>query len=253
MKVRPADGFETAESQHISQPAYNVLPDEYQTKYDSKAAYNSFTKGFFGPSQQDIETASALTMEKEAEIVTEALETLQDEEEVPTTVPEAKIVATEDQEKQFLFESTTIIPEIEEEKQSSSTTESLMDAPMSTTESIYDEVRKSLSELFSREPEEEEIGTDLPAAAEEKVEKEITTSAPSTTTPEQSTVAFEEKKQDESTEVAHVVEFSTEPEIKANVTEINRSFVIATSTSQQVSHETEICYRGRCIKSIKKN
>lgn len=253
IRVRPADAFEGAESQHFSQPAYNVLLDEYQNKYDAKGAYNSFTKGYFGQQEREIETASALTMEKEPEPVTE--EVAIREEEVITSVPEAKIDATEDVEKDM--EATTILPEAEqtpveeeEPKQSqfSSTSDSILDEiAASTTESIYDEVRKSLSELFSRTPEGEEVPTDATPVTEEAL-RDTTTATPSTTSEEPAVT--EERKQDEAQEIARVIELSTEPEIKANVTEINRSYVIATSTSQQVTHETEICYRGRCIKSI---
>lgn len=256
IRVRPTDAFEAAESQHISQPAYNVLPDEYQDKYDAKGAYNSFTKRYFGQQDQEIETASALTMEKEPEPVTEEVAQLR-EEEVITSMPEAKIDATEEVEKDF--EATTVMPEAEqtpvegeEAKQSqfSSTSDSILDEiAASTTESIYDEVRKSLSELFSRTPEGEEVPTDAPLVTEsvkEETIKDTTTATPSTTPK----AVTEERKQDEVQEIARVIELSTEPEIKANVTEINRSYVIATSTSQQVTHETEICYRGRCIKSI---
>ena len=267
IRVRPADGFETAESQHVGQSAYNVLPDDYPAhKFDTKSAFNSFTKGYFGEQQQEIETASALTMEKEPEMITEHSAMAEEEEEMVTIVPEAKIDATEEEQKEY--EPTTMIPEEEKapvvDEESVEEQKTLEDAT-STTESIYDEVRKSLSELFSRTPEEveeaeaetEETPTEVPTVSQEQEE---TTATPSTTTSTSTTteqVPEEEKeqqpKEDAATEIAHVVELSTEPEVKANVTEINRSFVIATSTSQHVSHETEICYRGRCIKSVKKN
>lgn len=263
MRVRPADGFETAESQHVSQSAYNVLPDEY-SKYESKGAHNSFSKGFYGdfPVNQEIETASALTMEMEPEAITEEIVQQEMDEEVVTNVPEAKIDATE--EKEFLFESTTVVPEVEktatvqvEEKPLTTTTSQPIteEAPLTpTTESIYDEVRKSLSELFSRGPEEEEVATDSPLTEEKEVEpvteQEVPKETTTTTVAPEVTVAAEESHDEETASIAHVVELPTEPEVKANVTEINRSFVIATSTSQQVSHETEICYRGRCIKSV---
>lgn len=267
VRVRPADGFETAESQHIGQPAYNVLPDDDYSghKFDTKATYNSFTKGFYGQERQEdqeMETASALTMEKEAESVTEEIAVKQ-EEEVATRVPEAKIDATEDVEKEFLYESTTVLPESvdaaaageETKNEEPSTGDSLVeDAPSSTTESIYDEVRKSLSELFSRAPEDETVATDLPETNEEvegEVKKDTTSAAAPATTTTAAPVEETPRSDDEvATEIARVIELATEPEVKANVTEINRSYVIATSTSQQVSHETEICYRGRCIKSV---
>lgn len=268
IRVRPADAFETAESQHISQPAYNVLADEYSNKFDAKAAYNSFSKGYFGGSQennQEIETASALTMEKDQEIVTDGPSALmKDEDEIVASLPEeVKFDAIPEEAEKEIFESTTVLPEIEEEadkvEQPVSTFE---DTPATTAESIYDEVRKSLSELFSRAPEDEdeEAATDVAVTSEkeeinepvatEAARKETTTTTTTetpTTTSEHSVVVDDNEH---STEIAHIVEISPEPEIKANVTEINRSYVIATSTSQQVSHETEICYRGRCIKTV---
>lgn len=207
----------------------------------------------------DIETASALTMEKDPEIVTEEIAFKQDEEEVKeeeeevTTVPEANIDATE--EKDILYDSTTVVPEKKKYFD-------VVMEPTSTTENIYDEVRKTLSELFSKSPEDNEeeptVASVTDDSSEEEVAKETTTPAPSTTT--QSAIVEEktpEAVDDVPTEIAHVVELPTEPEIKANVTEVNRtsssSYVIATSTSQKVTHETEICYRGRCIKSLEKN
>lgn len=266
IRVRPLDTFEAAESQHVSQPAYNVLPSDFsRNKFESKGTYNSFTKNFLGkPDAEENETASPLVMEKEPEIVTEV------EEEVVgnTENPEYKIDATKDDDKEALFESTTILPETPETTVSTSTNSPVTGAQTSvgTTENIYDEVRKSLSDLFSRAPEEEQDATVVPEVAEDKDEEDVEDSEEEMpkepTIPEEDVplVSQDEKKDDEEekeevveeepvTELAQVIELPAEPEVKANVTEINRTYVI-TSTSQQVSHETEICYRGKCIKTI---
>lgn len=283
VRVRPVDGFETAESQHISQPAYNTLSEgPNKNVFDSKLLYSNFQKGYYSdvkPVDGEIETASALTMDKDVDEVTEQVKT----EDPITTVPEAKIDATEDEHEVVDFEATTILPEEEEVKDEKVIVEDNEEIPTNspvdnisnevpsytTTENVYDEIKKSLSELFSSSPDNEDgqiTTTKIPIPDEEKVvineeekvvEEEVgaVTNAPETKQEdgESEAEAVEEKQIDGVTELAHVVELHTEPEVKANVTEINRTYVIATSTSKQVSHETEICYRGRCIKSLKKD
>lgn len=209
-------------------------------------------------------------MEKEPEKVTE--EVVREDEVDVTALPEVNLDATEKEteEEKSIFESTTILPEEEEEKVEEVNPEPSTQAPIeesqkekSTTENIYDEVRKSLSNLFSESPAGEETTTTNPESKdepeielvkteveEEKVATEEVLKDSTTTTPAPEEVK-QQQEEDVATELAaHVVELPAEPEVKANVTEINRTYVIATSTSKQVSHETEICYRGRCIKSV---
>lgn len=208
-------------------------------------------------------------MEKEPETITG--EVVKEDEVVEvTTLPEIRDDANEETEEQkSIFESTTILPEVEkveEVNQEPSTQVPIVESQKekSTTENIYDEVRKSLSDLFSESPDEEETTTTIPELKDEpeielvktEVEEEklvteevLKDSTTTTTAPEET--KEEQPDKDASAELAaHVVELPAEPEVKANVTEINRTYVIATSTSKQVSHETEICYRGRCIKSV---
>lgn len=140
--------------------------------------------------------------------------------------------------------------------------------------SMFDEVKKSLSELFGMtedddEPadqlaledhedreqksleEEESIGNDEVEIDSTTIVPTVESEVTSTVKPAQvevTTTDKETKEEQSSTEAATQSQTTTE---KPGANPMG-SLILATSTSRQVSHETEICYRGRCIKTDKK-
>lgn len=118
-------------------------------------------------------------------------------------------------------------------KQENDTVAEVEAIPTTTTRGIFKEAQKALTELFSFDDDDEEIEDSATKMAYHSINREtteefITTSAlPPTDLP----AALEPVKKDEKT----------------------KPVVLATSQSTEVSHETEICYRGRCIKTEEKN
>lgn len=284
IRVRPVDTFETAESQHVGQKAYNVLTDEYRGKTETKLSYNSFakdnvplddfTKAFGGGRQAALEMTTISNDVSKEEDQTETTENLEETTklnevdytteyengvEIPTTFQvgvniEQKQELEEELEKEMLLESTTIVAEVEQplteissnDSKSTKDEEVLISKITTTTESVFDEVRKKLTDLFTK-PENEDNDVVVETTTNtEQIEEEVTTMP---------TIQEDRSKLDyvdeETTEQAIVQEVNEQPDVRANVTEVSPgTFVIATSTSKEVSHETEICYRGRCIKSV---
>lgn len=221
IKVRPADGFETAESQNIRNPFYNSL-DRDQKQEKSK----------------DISYEYHETAEEERKNEKVSINEFTDSEsstippESTTVVPTKDIESSSEEEMPVLpteqlygdLESTEVPESIEVES-----------VPKQEKKSELIEVAKqALTDLFhyASDLDDEDESQTPDEDFDNNEYSTSTTFAPDTlTTTEQ---PLEEEK----------------PAVKEESTKKDKK-LIATSTSTEISHETEICYRGRCIKTDK--
>jgi hypothetical protein len=231
--VRPADGFETAESQNIGNHFYNSLNDNTDEKKETKTKDFSFEFQESEEQEKKNEKVEAdPTVESSTEIA-ESVSTASPSEPttVSTTVKDQDVLAIED-----IFgkvdDLSTEIPESDE-----------TDIPKTEKKSELIEVaKKALTDLFHFASEENDDETDDTADQNEEFENEFSTST-TTFAPEILTTTLVpevEKKTEESV-------VKEEP----NVNDKKPAVIVGTSTSSEISHETEICYRGRCIKTDK--
>jgi hypothetical protein len=146
--------------------------------------------------------------------------------EVEKVEEEVKITTTKAPEKE---DSTTELPKMEEDKVVSETPQS----------GLFAEMKQKLSDLFALQDDEDD--------AEDEVAP--TTTTPKVTEPEITTqVAFIEEA---STDKEEVKEAPTTTSTPDQFKDPMGSLIFATSTATEISQETEICYRGRCIKTEK--
>lgn len=135
-------------------------------------------------------------------------------------------------------ETSTLTPETEEEV-TTTIPETTHEVSTEDDSSMFDEVRKSLKDLFGMSDDdenEEEIDTNTTIVPPTE-ESEVTTSTPEVSS-EQTVASTSEPIPDTTTD--------------STPSDPMGSLVLATSTSRHISLETEICYRGRCIKTDKK-
>lgn len=252
MRVRPVDTFETAESQHIGNHYLNTLIPQNSNKlhFDKDSSFRKDPvptekiekKEESMSTQQNIKDESievtnwsqdfmpklTVMTTNSPDVIDEVKELNKDDAVRNNSEEEIERVATstvnpETEEKEIV---TTITPEVATEDDSN----------------MFDEVRKSLKDLFGMIDDDNEgktlnidNNTTIVPPTEDLV-TEITTLVP-----EQSKVLSEN-----TSEPVYVTTDSSEPSDPMG------SLVLATSTSRHISLETEICYRGRCIKTDKK-
>ncbi|XP_063698221.1 mucin-12 [Culicoides brevitarsis] len=223
VRVRPVDTFETAESQHIGKHYLNTLIPGQQ----NLNKFNNFDKSTpveKTPVAQEEVTATTIA----PEVTEQEVKELNKDDAVHNNSEE---------------EVTTIVPVAPEEKEEIITT--IAPETVSVTEddsSMFDEVLKSVKDLFRMTDEEEaEAQAALAATTIQPETEEI---AVTTTIPQEEVVA--------ETTITPTVEAVETSEKSKSPSDPMGSLVLATSTSQHVSEETEICYRGRCIKTDKK-
>lgn len=183
VKVRPADAFETAETQYVGKQLYNSVVDGEKREGEKS---NQF--------EEEKETTTAKKDDIEATEIASTKETPLEHVFSETTTPEA---------------DTTEAPSL----------------------GMFDEARKALSELFSSEIDSDAVNME---EADDKLEalQDSTTTTMIPTTEESTTFAT-------TTEV-----ITSKPEesiVSSSSTQVKMS------TSQKVT--SEICYRGRCIKT----
>jgi hypothetical protein len=157
-----------------------------------------------------------------------------EELKVVTELPDAK-----KDEQTFEAELSTELPtELDEDlKEAMSETKDHSQNP-----SLFSEMKQKLSDLFSlqNDDDEEEVIT-LDTTEQSKVElneSELSTQ-----------ISF--IKQDSEKEEEAIKEVPTTTPSAPQIKDPMGSLIYATSTATEISHETEICYRGRCIKSEK--
>lgn len=251
------DTFETAESQHINSHVYNTAGFESLKTIDKAALQGKNLAN----------EAKGSNVVPEAPVTTTTTTT-----EAPATdLPETTTFSAQDTTP--LYETTSILPTEREvttaiptlEAQSDDdehqfSTEQFYDDEQDQIEDetdhqqgIFDDVKKQLSDLFAmaeNDPETEEVEDDeeqqyRPVAMASYHETEqASTENPITSTTISSDVApaASENRQEAATEVA----------AKSASDDAMGPMAIPTSTSNGITHETEICYRGRCIKTDEK-
>lgn len=320
VRVRPVDGFETAESQNYGHRVFNGLPEELSKESPQKSLSvfpvsntDDVDESEF-PNKDELSTTSY--SEESSPTITAALPTVhnqapnhepvttptteepigtmlpvdrlqeRDEEQFPvstTTVSSTRrydqseedlmMEESDEDHTEFPFSFDGVNDEVDELKTDSPITERSFyddyDASDLKTEkqanpdanpasSMMSEVKQKLAELFSfNDDYEYENNVKLkqqPAVyttidrtkSAEKVENESTIDNESTSTESESVETATTERP------LIITSTTTLAPSKSFHKKLMESVIYATSTSTEVSHETEICYRGRCIKSEKK-
>lgn len=270
VRVRPVDTFETAESQNIGRQIYNTIAVENNKKiqdfeaekeklnekpyFENESSINLDTTN--SPAKEEDITTTA-TPEIVTEIITEVPEEVQnettsfiEEEDEVTTIPQSKSPEIEEIE-----EATTIASN---ENSTEKFDEYNFDFDLENREakgedsqeepSMFDEVKKQLSDLFAM------------AEIDEERESMNSQNQQYTTIVRNKAPILEEVEEMETSEgetsTASTTTTTSEAPPTSSTTEISPfskdyfgNLILATSTSTEVSHETEICYRGRCVKT----
>ncbi|XP_029726435.2 mucin-2 isoform X1 [Aedes albopictus] len=251
------DTFETAESQHINSHVYNTAGFESLKTIDKAALQGKNLAN----------EAKGSNVVPEAPVTTTTTTT-----EAPATdLPETTTYGAQDTTP--LYETTSILPTEREvttaiptlEAQSDDdehqfSTEQFYDDEQDQIEDetdhqqgIFDDVKKQLSDLFAmaeNDPETEEVEDDeeqyrpVAMASYHETEQASTENPITSTTISSDAVApaASENRQEAATDVA----------AKSASDDAMGPMAIPTSTSNGITHETEICYRGRCIKTDEK-
>lgn len=237
VRVRPVDTFETAESQHIGKHYLNTLIPSQDT--------NKFNFDKTTTLKKDSED------NKEEQVVNWTRETtVSPVEEEVKELNKDDAVRNNSEEEVEKVETSTLIPETESDDKETVTTvlpDTAREVVTEDDSNMFDEVRKSLKDLFGMTDEENDDETSnlnvsttlMPQTEEVESVEEVTTINPEI-------VSIE-------TTVAPTADSVSVTTGDSNVpSDPMGSLVLATSTSRHISLETEICYRGRCIKTDKK-
>ncbi|KAB0804810.1 hypothetical protein PPYR_01780 [Photinus pyralis] len=163
-----------------------------------------------------------------------------------------KLVSTESNTKPVEVETTATPVEVRTTPFILATPEeSFLDSFYKMFDSVgpYEETVESTTKPTTTEPQTtQDVGvtsTELPP-----VEIQLTTTLPTTQNVTESTTVLVEQKQESSTEPATTLPPTTYPQTESTQPQI---WDVKTSTATEISHETEICYRGKCIKSSRNN
>lgn len=287
IRVRPIDGFETAESQNYGHQYINHIPNNVDVKEEKFDKVNQFDSGITSTSTMEVITSkveidtatpsielephtvasendstfSSTTTESESISTTEAATDApidisttimpDDQSNILTTIRpmESKVEdttkhANEQNDVQVTEHYNTETPLYEdydtERIFTETQNENREDDQEPQSSNIFSEVKQKLTDLFTIDNDYDYQENNLPLKMQQYTTIERNKSLNKISDDE-----FDKK--------------SVKP-LEAAVTEATSSFhknlmdsvVYATSTSTEVSHETEICYRGRCIKTDKK-
>ncbi|KAI8037158.1 hypothetical protein M5D96_009905 [Drosophila gunungcola] len=214
-----AENFETAESQNLGPQLYNALQAQSEKEELPK-------------------TTTPLTPATEAQTETVAVTTTVAS---PTTPEEYEVTTARDVEEATI---TSTLPVSEESATRRMDTAADVD-DLEVQPSIFSEVKKQLHDLFAVEESEDEAVTAALAAVGKRRQEYTSIRRTSPTTPSEKTTlapADEVTTTEPSANVAQSKKDSFHKDLMEHV-------VYATSTSTKVTSETEICYRGRCIRS----
>lgn len=288
IRVRPIDGFETAESQNYGHQYINHIPN-VDVKEEKFEKVNQFDSGITSTSTMEvitnkveIETTTPLI---ELEPHTEISVASENESTFSSTTTESESISTTEATTDAPIDiSTTIVPDdqsnilttirpmeskLEEttkhanDQNDAQVTEHYTETPLyedydteriftetqnenreddqePQSSNIFSEVKQKLTDLFTIDNDYDYQENNLPLKMQQYTTIERNKSLNKISDDE-----FDKK---------------SEKPLEAAVTEATFSFhknlmdsvIYATSTSTEVSHETEICYRGRCIKTDKK-
>ncbi|XP_017962446.1 mucin-5AC isoform X1 [Drosophila navojoa] len=224
------ENFETAESQNLGPQLYNSLYAGNDQKAElelEKAAVTTTTP--MTPATE------ALTTSSPAELVTTTAA-------APTTPAEYEVTTVKAPEATTTM-ATTLAMSDESATRRMDTAADVDD--LDTQPSIFSEVRQQLHDLFAIDESEDQAVTAALAAVGKR--RQDYTSIRRTKPVESTTVAATEAPAD----VLAITTLATPSGGKEDNfhKDLMQHVVYATSTSTKVTSETEICYRGRCIRS----
>lgn len=215
-----SENFETAESQNLGPQLLNAI----------QAA---------GEKEELPKTTTPLTPATEAQTETLAITTTMTS---PTTPEEYEVTTSRATEEATI---TSTFPMSQESATRRMDTAADVD-DLESQPSIFSEVKKQLHDLFAIEESEDEAVTAALAAVGKRRQEytSIRRTSPAPSLEEKTTEAPAEEEATTTTE-ATVAESKKDSFHK----DLMEHVVYATSTSTKVTSETEICYRGRCIRS----
>ncbi|XP_017014455.3 mucin-2 [Drosophila takahashii] len=213
-----AENFETAESQNLGPQLYNALQAASEKEELPK-------------------TTTPLTPSTEAQTETSVVTTTVP---APTTPEEYEVTTAQGVEEATI---TSTLPASEESATRRMDTAADVD-DLEVQPSIFSEVKKQLHDLFAIEESEDEAVTAALAAVGKRRQEytSIRRTSPGTQLEKTTLAPADEATTTTEATVAESKKDSFHKDLMEHV-------VYATSTSTKVTSETEICYRGRCIRS----
>lgn len=286
IRVRPIDAFETAESQNYGQQYINHIPN-VDVKEEKSEKIKHFDLGITSTmevmtSKNDIETTTPLV---ELEPQTEVSVVSENDSASTSTTTELEITSTTEAATEAPIEiTTTIIPE--DHSNILNTVQTIESHLDDTTKHAHDQNDAQVTEYYTETPYYDDYDTERIFTETQHENREDDQE------PQSSDIFSEVKQRltdlfavnndyddQENSLPLRMQQYTkidrnkslnkisddendkklTKP-LEAVTTEATSSFhknlmdsvIYATSTSTEVSHETEICYRGRCIKTDKK-
>lgn len=230
-----AENFETAESQNLGPQIYNSLyAANEKTKEEVKEVEPKATTPLTPVTEAQTElqqtTVSSIV---DVVITTAAAPTTPEEYEVTTAkTPDATTVAT-----------TLAVAADESATRRMDTAADVDVEDLDTQPSIFSEVRQQLHDLFAIDENDDEAATAALAAVGKRRQEYTSIKRTRPATPTESTTEAELG------EGLSLTTAATPSEKENFHKDLMEHVVYATSTSTKVTSETEICYRGRCIRS----
>ncbi|XP_055610268.1 mucin-2 isoform X2 [Uranotaenia lowii] len=254
-----AEAFETAETQHVNSQLLNAAAEFEALKNIDKANL----QGKNLPEEQEVIKATSIPVVEDEKVPEEHTDSPTSEvsETEAITVPEVTTVTPETTPAPLEItsilpverETTTPFPtlEVTNEEDDPSTEQNYDeeepaegDQPEDPNQGIFADVKKQISDLFA-------MAENDPMETEEVLDEaddhrplmaatyQITTEPPVATTTT-------------TTEVNEVPTVTESLADSAAASSANSPMPIPTSTSNGITHDTEICYRGRCVKTDQK-
>lgn len=226
---KPQDMFEAAESQNLASLSENAIQGVTKTTTDRLAwTPEPSTEAPTTSTEDSSEPAKPITFEEALkdmlkEFITNPEEDVQEEVGTETNTDWPSSVYT-----------TNITEEVKETEEGKSQSEN------SEKEVPLDETAESDEAIISKSTSDDSIG---------KPSKEDKSAAPEVTTEvftQEPTTIFQSFPENSETTI--------EPDVTTipnEVTKSQNSRILGTSTTTEISLETEICYRGRCVKTKK--
>lgn len=237
------ENFETAESQNLGPQIYNSL-------------YAAGEKNKEQEQEQELElepqvkATTPMTPVTEAQTEQTTVSTFTSTSVAPTTPEEYEVTVTVKTPDASTV-ATTLAMASDESATRRIDTVADVDADadaedLDTQPSIFSEVRQQLHDLFAIDENDDEAATAALAAVGKRRQEytSIKRTRPTTSTTESTTEAPESGLDGLAltTAATHAQQDNFHKDLMEHV-------VYATSTSTKVTSETEICYRGRCIRS----
>lgn len=286
IRVRPLDGFETAESQNYGQQYINHIPsvnakEEKIKQFDlplTTSAYEAVTSKFESetttPSPTELESHTEVSVVSEVDPGTSSSTTTESEStsttevatdspiEISTTVvPDDQNILTTTRSTDTKIEDTTKHVFDQNDAQA---TERVTESPYNYDD--YD-TERVFTEIQNREDDQEPQSSNIFSEVKQKLtdlftindndydyqENNLPLKMQQYTTIERNKSLLNQISDDEGNKKAAKQPLDVVTEATSSFHKnLMDSVIYATSTSTEVSHETEICYRGRCIKTEKK-